>query len=264
MDPSLLIGMGLALVAVVASVILEGGHITDMFLLPPMILVFVGTFGVAMAGGIKRDVKALPSQLKRAATATAPDPSEAVETLVHLAGRARREGMLALEDEARSIEDDFLRRGLQMAIDGTDADDVAVILSAEVDTKRAADAAAAKLFNDMGGYAPTIGIIGTVLGLLHVLGQLASPDKLGTAIAGAFVATLWGVMSANVFWLPIGNRLKRLSQVECDHMEVVIEGILAIQAGASPRLVEQRLASLVPLAADGTKDAGGKTQDKAA
>lgn len=246
MDPSLMIGVGLALASLVASIIMEGGSLGSMFLVAPMILVFGGTIGAAIAGAIKRDITALPAELKRALTAKSPAPGEVVETLVHLAGRARREGMLALEDEAAGVENEFLRRGLQLAIDGTDADDVADILAAEVDTKRAGDAQAAKLFNDMGGYAPTIGIIGTVLGLVHVLGELASPGKLGAAIAGAFVATLWGVMSANLFWLPLANRLKRLSQAECEQMDVVIEGILAIQGGASPRLVEQRLLSLLP------------------
>jgi chemotaxis protein MotA len=115
-----------------------------------------------------------------------------------------------------------------------------------VDTKRANDRAAAKLFADMGGYAPTIGIIGTVLGLVKVLGHLSAPSQLGAEIASAFVATLWGVMSANVFWLPVSNRLKRLSEAECEQMEVVIEGVLAIQAGANPRLIEQKLQSLLP------------------
>jgi chemotaxis protein MotA len=246
MDPSLMIGVVLALVAIVASVAMEGGNIGAIFLIPPMLLVFGGTIGAAIAGGVMRDVSSLPKQLVRAFTAKTPASDEAVETLVRLAGRARREGLLALEEEAGSIEDEFLKRGLQLAIDGTDAEEVAIILSAEVDTKRASDRAAAKLFADMGGYAPTIGIIGTVLGLVKVLGHLSSPSKLGAEIASAFVATLWGVMTANVFWLPVANRLKRISEAECEQMEVVLEGILAIQAGANPRLVEQKLQSLIP------------------
>jgi chemotaxis protein MotA len=246
MDPSLIIGVVLAVVAIVGSVTMEGGNIAAIFLIPPMVLVFGGTIGAAVAGGIMRDAKSLPKQLVRAFTAKTPVPDAAVETLVRLAGRARREGLLALEEEAAAIDDDFLKRGLQLAIDGTDAEEVAIILSAEVETKRAADRAAAKLFADMGGYAPTIGIIGTVLGLVKVLGHLSAPSKLGAEIASAFVATLWGVMSANVFWLPLASRLKRVSQAECEQMEVVIEGILAIQAGANPRLVEQKLQSLIP------------------
>jgi chemotaxis protein MotA len=246
MDPALLIGVVLALGAIVGSVTMEGGNIASIFLIPPMLLVFLGTIGAAVAGGLLRDATALPKQLIRALTAKVPSPDAAVETLVGLAGRARREGLLALEEEVNAIEDDFLRRGLQLAIDGTDAEEVAIILSAEVETKRAADKAGAKLFADMGGYAPTIGIIGTVLGLVKVLGHLSAPSRLGAEIASAFVATLWGVMSANVFWLPLGSRLKRLSEAECEQMEVVIEGILSIQAGANPRLVAQKLQSLIP------------------
>jgi chemotaxis protein MotA len=246
MDPALLIGVVMAVVAIVGSVTMDGGNIAAIFLPAPMMLVFLGTIGVAVAGGVMRDAKSLPKQLVRAVKTKVTSPDGAVEILVMLAGRARREGLLALEEEVNNVEDEFLRRGLQLAIDGTDAEEVAIILSAEVDTKRAGDKASAKLFTDMGGYAPTIGIIGTVLGLVKVLGNLAAPAELGAEIASAFIATLWGVMSANVFWLPVGNRLKRLSQSECEQMEIVIEGILSIQAGANPRLVEQKLQSLIP------------------
>jgi chemotaxis protein MotA len=199
-----------------------------------------------MAGGVLRDAKGLPKQLIRAITAKVTPADGLVDTLVHLAERARRDGLLALESEAADIEHPFLRRGLQMAVDGVDPEEVAEILSAEVDTKRANDKRDAKLFQDMGGYSPTIGIIGTVLGLIHVLGHLSEPTKLGSEIAGAFVATLWGVLSANVFWLPLNNRLRRVSELECDQMDLIIEGILAIQAGSNPRLVAQKLQSLLP------------------
>lgn len=247
MDPALLIGVVLSLVAIVGSVTMEGGNITAILLPAPMLLVFGGTIGAAVAGAVLRDATSLPRQLIRAITAKTVKPDAAVETLVRLAGKARREGLLALESEAAEVDDDFLRRGLQLAIDGTDSEEVAIILGSEVDTKRTADRAAAKIFENMGGYAPTIGIIGTVLGLVKVLSHLSSPSKLGAEIASAFVATLWGVMTANVFWLPMANRLKRISEAECDQMEVVIEGILAIQAGANPRLIEQKLHSLLPL-----------------
>jgi chemotaxis protein MotA len=246
MDPALIIGVVLSLGAIVGSVTMEGGNIAAIFLPAPMVLVFGGTLGAAIGGAIMRDAKSLPRQMIRAFTAKTPSPDAAVETLVRLAAKARREGLLALESEASEIEDEFLRRGLQLAIDGTDSEEVAIILSSEVDTKRTADKAAAKIFSDMSGYAPTIGIIGTVLGLVKVLGHLSSPSKLGAEIASAFVATLWGVMTANVFWLPLANRLKRVSEAECEQMEVVIEGILAIQAGSNPRLIEQRLLSLIP------------------
>jgi chemotaxis protein MotA len=246
MDPAVIIGIGLTLGAIFGSILMDGGNPMAIILIPSLVLVFGGTLGAAMAGGILRDAKALPKQLTRAITAKVTPSDDLVDILVRLAERARREGLLALESEAADIEDPFLRRGLQMAVDGVDPEEVAEILSAEVETKRMADKRGAKMFQDMGGYSPTIGIIGTVLGLIHVLGHLSEPTKLGGEIAGAFVATLWGVLSANVFWLPLNNRLRRVSELECDQMELIIEGILAIQAGSNPRLVAQKLASLLP------------------
>jgi chemotaxis protein MotA len=246
MDPSTIIGLGLALGAIVVSMIMDGGDIGAMFLIPPMILVFGGTIGAAMAGTLMHEAKAMPKSMIRAFTAKVTTAQESVDIIVKMAERARREGLLALEGDVAEVEDPFLRRALEMAIDGTDADEVAEILGAEVDAKRAADGAGAKLFHDMGGYSPTIGIIGTVLGLIHVLGSLTDPSSLGEKIASAFVATLWGVMSANIFWFPLANRLKRISEAECEQMEVTIEGVLAIQSGSNPRLVAQKLQSMLP------------------
>jgi chemotaxis protein MotA len=245
MDPATMIGAGMALAAILGSMIMEGGNIGSMFLIPPMILVFGGTIGAAAAGGLMSDLKNLPKSLVRAITAKVTTPQDGVETIVAMAERARRDGLLALEADIQGIEDPFLKRALEMAVDGTDADEVADILGSEVDAKRHADAAAAKIFHDMGGYAPTIGIIGTVLGLVHVLGNLGEPSTLGEKIASAFVATLWGVMTANIFWFPLANRLKRVSAAECEQMELAIEGVLAIQAGSNPRLVAQKLNSMV-------------------
>jgi chemotaxis protein MotA len=119
-------------------------------------------------------------------------------------------------------------------------------MECELMAKKAEDKHVAKFWADAGGYAPTIGIIGTVMGLVHVLENLSQPDKLGELISAAFIATLWGVMTANVIFLPIGNRLTRLGQIEASRMELVIEGVLAVQAGANPRAVQQRLTSLLP------------------
>jgi chemotaxis protein MotA len=246
MDPGTLAGIGLAFGAIIASMIMEGGNPTSILLIPAMILVFGGTIGAAMAGGTLKDTLGLVDSLKRVLLSKVTPPDELVESIVKLAEKARREGLLALEDAMKDVEDPFLRKGLQLAIDGTDSDELRDILEAEVDARRKADKAAAKIFADMGGYAPTIGIIGTVIGLVHVLENLSEPDKLGHLIAGAFVATLWGVMTANVMWLPMGSKLKRISEIECGQMELVIAGIINIQAGANPRLVAQKLRSLLP------------------
>jgi chemotaxis protein MotA len=246
MDPATIIGLVMAVVAIVAMITLEGGHIGAIFLPAPLILVCFGSIGAAMAGGLLSDAKAAAIALKRALLSKPASPDGTVEAVVGLAERARREGLLALETAVRDVEDDFLRQGLQAAIDGADPDELAEILSGKIDTKRKADHQSAKFYEAMGGYAPTVGIIGTVLGLVHVLENLSQPEKLGHLIAGAFVATLWGVGTANVMWLPIAARLKRLSEVECQQMELVVEGVLAIQSGMSPRVVQQRLASMLP------------------
>jgi chemotaxis protein MotA len=247
MDRATQVGIGLGLVAIVGANILEGGKPTSLLLLPPIMLVLGGTIGAAIAGGTMSDAKDAVRSLKRALTWKHTPSSDLVPVMVGLADKARRQGLLTLEDAVADLDDDFLKRGVTLAVDGTDPDEIREILEAELDMKRSADRHSAKFFNDMGGYAPTIGIIGTVMGLVHVLENLSNPDELGHMIAGAFVATLWGVMTANVVWLPLGSRLTRIGELESGRMELVIEGVLAVQAGANPRVVAQRLESLLPV-----------------
>ncbi len=248
MDKATLVGIGGAFGIIILANVLEGGNPMSLILLPPMLLVFGGTIGAAIAGGTMADTKAAIKAFVRAFTWKANPAGELVPVVVSLADKARREGLLTLEDAIADVDDDFLKRGVSLAVDGTDPEELRDILECEVIAKKAGDKHAAKFFADMGGYSPTIGIIGTVMGLVHVLENLSQPDKLGHLIAGAFVATLWGVLLANVVFLPIGNRLTRLSQIEASRMEMVIEGVLAVQAGANPRVVAQRLNSLLPVA----------------
>ena len=245
MEIATLVGIVVVLGAVFTSLIMEGASPTSILLLPPIVLVFVGTIGAAMAGGFMSDLAVVGKQLARAFTAKAPQSDEVVEELVSMADTARREGLLALEERSRGIEDPFLRQGIEMTVDGTDADEIYDVMHAQIQTRRKRDRLGIKFFADMGGYAPTIGIIGTVIGLIHVLGNLSSPETLGELIASAFVATLWGVMSANAMWLPLSNKLKRLSEVEVAHLELLLEGVLAIQSGTSPRVVEKRLRAVL-------------------
>jgi chemotaxis protein MotA len=243
MDPATFIGLTLAVVAIFGSMIMEGGSPGALILPPPMILVLGGTVGVALAsntlpgmiGGIKWMIFSL--------TAKKVEMDSVVEPLVKMAERARREGLLALESEMENVDDEFIKRGLQMAVDGTDPDDLYEILSAEVKAKKASAASGAKFFSDAGGYAPTLGIIGTVMGLVHVLENLSDPAELGHLIAAAFVATLWGVLSANVIFLPLGKRITVVGANEAARMDLIIEGVLAIQAGSNPRVVATKLRS---------------------
>jgi chemotaxis protein MotA len=246
MDAATPIGIVLGFIVVIVANIMEGGHPGSLFLLPPMFLVFGTTILVTIAGGTMADAKTALKSIRRAFTGKVEPASDLVPAIVTLAERARREGLLALEDALRDINDPFLVKGVTMAIDGTDPEELREILEAEVYAKRAEDKQAAKFFADAGGYAPTIGIIGTVMGLVHVLENLSTPEALGPLIAGAFVATLWGVLSANVIWLPLSNRLRRLGALEAARMELTIEGVSAIQSGSNPRLVAQKLRSLLP------------------
>jgi chemotaxis protein MotA len=247
MDPATLIGIVLALVSLLALMILEGASPMAIVLLPPLILVFGGTFGAAIAGSAMADVKKIGAWFKMALMpAKVPPVSDRIATLVGLAEKARKEGLLALEAQVKAIDDPFLKRGLQMGIDGTDPEELRTVLEGEITAKKGEDKVAAKFFTAMGGYAPTIGIIGTVVGLINVLENLSSPESLGPLIASAFVATLWGVLSANLFWLPMGAKITRISELQAAQMELLVEGITEIQAGTSPRAVRQKLTALVP------------------
>ena len=247
MDPGTMAGIGIALVCIFGSMVMDGGNPAAIISPPAMMLVIGGTIGVAMASGLMKDFTAIGASMKHALMSKPEPPDETIAQMVEFAERARREGLLALEEITKTVEDPFLRKGIELAVDGTDPDELREILENDVTAIRAEQKAGAKLFENMGGFAPTLGIIGTVLGLVHVLQNLSDPGKLGTLIAGAFIATLWGVMSANVFWLPIANKLKRVAEVDVHHKELLIEGILSIQAGANPRIVQQRLLSHLPM-----------------
>jgi len=262
MDIATIVGVVAALAIVFTVQIMEGGSPGSILLIWSMLLVFGGAFFAGMAGGVLKDALGMGKLLQKAFLAKVTPPHKLVEDIVKLAERARREGLLALEDAVKTVEHPFLKRGLQLAIDGTDPEELHDILHAEVGAKKKSDKAGMKFFESMGGYAPTIGIIGTVMGLVHVLENLDKPEALGHSIAAAFVATLWGVLSANVIFLPIAARLNRLSGLEAEEMEMVIDGVLAIQAGSNPRLVAQKLRSLLP--PDAAKAADAASSKKAA
>ena len=179
-------------------------------------------------------------------SAEPPDLRGQVDDLVGYAERARRDGLLALEEELEQIDDEYLKKGLQLVVDGTDPDLVRDILEAEIEGMTARHRKGAEPFDKAGGFAPTMGIIGTVMGLVHVLGNLSQPNTLGPAISGAFIATLYGVGSANVIFLPVAGRLQGLSNEEIDLRTLTVEGVLAIQAGDNPRVVADKLAAFLP------------------
>ena len=247
MDPATLIGFVVSMVALLIFMIMEGADPMSLLFLPAIVLVIFATFGAAMSSQTMADLKKLPVWFKMAVMpAKVPPATEQIQTLVSLAEKARKEGLLALEAQVKEIEDPFLKRGLQMGIDGTDPEELRTVLESEILAKKAEDKVAAKFFNNMGGYAPTIGILGCIVGLMNVMGSLSNPEALGPMIAAAFVATLWGVMAANFWFLPMGAKILRVSELQAAQMELLVEGITEIQAGTSPRAVRQKLNALIP------------------
>ena len=240
------IGIVVAFVGLAVGATMEGSQLPAFFNVPALVIIVSGTLGSVMAGTSFERMKAIPVLYKKAISGEVPDVKSRAELLVGLAERARREGLLALDEELSKIDDEFTRKGLQLVVDGTDADVVAEVLEIETEAMAGRHAAAGGVFKDAGGFAPTIGIIGTVMGLVHVLENLDNPETLGPAISGAFIATLYGVAMANVIFLPTANRLKALSKAEVEVRTMTLEGILGIQAGDNPRILAEKLQSYIP------------------
>lgn len=241
MDLATIIGLLLSWGALIGALLMEGGELKSLVNLPAALLVFGGTIGAALISFKMDQIMSLPGILSQVFSEKSYDPGETIALLVKFAERARREGLLPLENEAKLIADPFLQRGVRLAIDGTDPQTVREILNTEIHFLQTRHKVGESMFTTLGGFAPTLGIIGTVMGLIHMLANLSDPGKMGPLIAGAFIATLYGVSSANLIFLPIGNKLRNLSAEEVLVREVMLEGILAIQAGDNPRIVDEKL-----------------------
>jgi chemotaxis protein MotA len=245
MDPSAVVGFLLAVVALVGGFVLEGGHIGALFQITAAMIVFGGTIGATVLSFPLSDLMAVPRLISVAFFRNPPNPAETIELIVRLAEEARREGLLYLENRLEEIQDSFLRKGIQLVVDGTDPDLVRNILEVEIYSIQERHQAGASVFEAAGGYAPTMGIIGTVMGLVHVLGSIDKPENLGPAIALAFIATLYGVSSANIFWLPVAAKLQNLSKKELLLRNLMLEGVVSLQAGYNPILIRERLTAFL-------------------
>src|SRR3954451_681181 len=227
--------------------LLAGSSPLAVILLPPLLLVFGGTFGAAVAGSTIDDLSRLRQWTQLALTPERVAKMTArIAVVVDLPVEPRREGLLSLDRQLGNVRDPFLRRGLRLAVDGTDPDQLRSSLEGEIAARRTEEKVAAMFFARMPGYAPTIGIIGSVFRIIHVLAVLSDTAALGPLIATAFVATLWGVLSANFLWLPMSHRIMRTSDLRTAQLELLLTGIAEIQAGTSPRALRQRLPSLLP------------------
>lgn len=245
MDIATLGGLVVGIGAIVIAFLMEGGHLSMVFQAPAMILVIVGTLGASAITTSFGTVLRIPMYIRLALVSPDAGVQNTVELLVAMAERARREGILGLEADLKNITDPFFKKAMQLAIDGTEVTTLRSILETEINYVEERHHEGITLFNKLGGFSPTLGIIGTVLGLIHTLSNTGDASKMATSIAAAFIATLWGVGMANLFYLPIGDKLKYRHDMEMQRMELVTEGVTAIQSGDNPRVIRTRLMSFM-------------------
>lgn len=241
MDLLTVIGVVVAFGAILGGNMLEGGHIESLMQLTAFVVVFGGTIGAIM---VQTQLPIFLRALKVIVWLVLPPklaPDEAIEKIVGWSNIARKEGLLGLEAITETESDPFARKGLQLLVDGSEPEAIRGILEVELGTKEHTDLQAAKVFEGMGGYSPTIGILGAVMGLIHVMNNLADPSKLGGGIAVAFVATIYGVGLANLFFLPMANKLKSVVNDQTQFREMIVEGIISIAEGENPRNIETKL-----------------------
>lgn len=248
MDVLSLVGISLGLLAVLGGNALDGGHIEGLLNGPAFLIVVGGTVGAVMLQTpyrvFARAIQILPWVFRPPLA----DLTLVRKQIVSWAHRSRKEGLLGLESIAQAESREFYKKGLHLMVDGAEPESIRTLLETDLILQERLDLQAAKVFDGMGGYAPTVGIIGAVMGLIHVMGNLGDPSKLGAGIATAFVATIYGVAFANLFLLPIGMKLRNTVRDLSIEKELVIDGIVAIAAGENPKMIEIRLDAYVQVA----------------
>jgi chemotaxis protein MotA len=241
LDLALVIGLILGFGSLLGAFIIEGGNPVQLANISATMIVVGGTIGATLIAHPMDLVISLPKLIIKALTGKPPDGAQVISTLVEFAQKARKEGLLSLEKDVDALSDPFLKKGLMLVVDGIEPETVREILENDLEAMGKRHERGYAMLEAMGGYAPTMGIIGTVMGLVSVLSHLSSPEELGPAIAVAFIATFYGVSTANILWLPLGGKLKLKSKAEIFVRQAMIEGVMAIQAGDNPRIVEEKL-----------------------
>ena len=248
MDLTSIIGIVGAAAVVILTLIIEGGNPAELVAHPQAIMITVGGSFIASVFQTPMDVVVqLPRFLIIAFTSHVKlEFLGMIELITTMADKARREGLLALEEETKSITDPFLESGIMMVVDGVDPNQIRAIMHTSINQMGERHKKGYSFFETAGGYCPTFGIIGTVMGLMGVLQDLSDPNSMAKKIAAAFLATLWGLLGANLIFMPIGGKLKAKSKTEIAYREMLMEGILAIQAGENPRVIKDKLSAYVP------------------
>ncbi|MFH1374457.1 MAG: motility protein A [bacterium] len=245
MDLATFIGLIVAFSAVGGAFILEGGQLEALFLTAPVLIVIGGTLGATTVTTSIQTVVQIPHYLKVAAFGKSRPYNESIDVIVRLAEKARRQGILGLEEDLKQITDPFFKKAIQLVIDGTEIAALRDILETEIAYIEERHNRGIIFFRKAGGFAPTMGILGTVLALIHAFGNVSDASAMATRIASAFIATLWGVGLANLFFLPVSDKLKMRHDEEIAHLELVLEGITAMQSGENPRYVRTRMLAFI-------------------
>jgi chemotaxis protein MotA len=247
MDIASFFGMVLGIGLLAGSIVMAQGSSYRAFLdCPSFLIVCGGTLAAVMVCFPLRELAGVGKVFKRTFFNRPPDFTAVIQQMVYLAEIARREGLLALENRLDKQSSPFLVRGMQMAIDGTRPDILEDILRTEMESLSHRRKNSKMLVSQMGRFAPAFGMIGTLIGLVVMLGNISSPDKIGSGIAVALITTLYGAIIANLFCLPLVEKLTYLDRQELLEKEIILRGILAIQAGDNPRVIDQRLRSFLP------------------
>ncbi|MEY4761013.1 MAG: flagellar motor protein [Pseudomonadota bacterium] len=241
MDILSLVGLALALVAVLVGAVLKGAGLHALVSSAAFMIVIVGTFASILIQTPLQVMKQAFNILPWIFRPPVHDPENQIRKIVEWSQIARRQGLLGLEPMLANESDPFLRKGLQLVIDGSEPDAIRDILDVELGSREAADLRAAGVFEGMGIYAPTLGIIGAVLGLMAVMQNLADPSKLGHGIAAAFTATVYGIGLANLLFLPVSRKLKTVIAAQTHVREMMLEGMISIAQGENPRAIEAKL-----------------------
>jgi chemotaxis protein MotA len=249
-------GLLLSIAGILGGLLLEGGKITDVLQLTAAMIVVAGTAGAVMVTTPLPLLFAAFKRIKDLFWETTPSSAAVIARLLELARQARRTGIVSLEQEAEALSDPFLRKALSLAVDGTDLQDLRRIMELEIGVAERRGEAEAKVFETAGGYAPTIGIIGAVLGLIQVMKHLEDIERVGHGIAVAFVATVYGVALANLVLLPAGNKLKARLEQSLHFKELTLEGVISIAEGMNPRLIESKLEAFLEETGGGPKQPG--------
>ena len=245
MDMLSVIGLIVGIGAILAGQALEGGHIISLLNGPAVLIVLGGTVGSVM---LQSPLSVFMQSLKMILWVFIPpkyNSDSMINKIMEWSNIARKEGLLGLETIAETETDTFARKGLQLLVDGSEPEVIRRVMEVEMDAKEHNDVQAAKVFESMGGYSPTIGIIGAVMGLIHVMENLADPSKLGAGIATAFVATIYGVGLANLVFLPFANKLKSQVHTRTQLNEMLVEGVISIAEGENPRNIETKLRGFI-------------------